>query len=485
MAQAGNAASTPVIPGFFPDPTVCQVGADYYLASSSFEYFPGVPIFHSTDLLTWVQIGNVLTTRQQCVEGDARPSGGIWAGTLRHHDGVFYYITTNIADFDAGQIIVTADHPAGPWSAPVHVRDAIGIDPDIAWDDDGTCIVTWHKFDFALGGQAVVQARVDTATGELLAPAYEVWQGSGLPAAEGPHLYKIGDRWYLMLAEGGTEKGHCVTVARAPRPEGPYEGCPVNPIMTRRSTFTPAQSTGHADLVRTPDGGWAAVYLGNRPQGPTPAYHLLGRETFLAGIDWVDDWPVFAPDRFEVPPIDTSFDDSFETEAFSPRWVVASGDIADVLRPKEGGVVVPLGQVLCTRVRDLRWTASATLREGTFSLRMDSRHAYGITVRGGRAVAWARVGGLVAEVGSCDIGEGPARTALAAVDPDGAFVPRGDAGPDLIVIAVEVADSMVELARLDGRYVSTEVAAGFTGRVLGIGDPEEDTAALRVSYNPA
>src|SRR5690606_29267786 len=190
---------------------------------------------------------------------------------------------------------------AGPWSEPVFVREAIGIDPDLAWDDDGTCYLTWHDLDFVRGGKGIIQAPVDPMTGELLAPAYPVWQGSGMIAAEGPHLHRVGDWWYLMLAEGGTERGHSVTIARAPHPSGPYEACPHNPILTRRSTGHPVQNTGHADLVERSDGSWAAVYLGVRVQGSTPGFHVLGRETFLAGVEWIDGWPQFDVGHFDVP----------------------------------------------------------------------------------------------------------------------------------------------------------------------------------------
>jgi xylan 1,4-beta-xylosidase len=163
----------PLIPGFYPDPTVCRVGDDYYLAMSSFEYFPGVPIWHSRDLLHWQQLGHILTRRGQFARGDGRPSAGIYAGTLRHHGGQFWYITTNVSDYDAGQIIVRAVDPAGPWSDPVLVPEAIGIDPDLAWDTDGNCYLTWTAMNF--GEHGIRQARLDPQTGRLREPTYPVW----------------------------------------------------------------------------------------------------------------------------------------------------------------------------------------------------------------------------------------------------------------------------------------------------------------------
>ncbi|MFD3606356.1 family 43 glycosylhydrolase, partial [Streptomyces sp. NPDC058656] len=155
----------PIISGFHPDPSVCRVGEDYYLVNSSFEYLPGVPVLHSRDLLHWEQIGNVLDREDQLTLASGRGSGGIFAPTLRHHGGRFWMITTNIADVRRGHLIVTAEDPGGPWSTPVHTTGAVGIDPDLAWDADGTCHLTWAS------GQPetpILQAAIDPATGVLL-----------------------------------------------------------------------------------------------------------------------------------------------------------------------------------------------------------------------------------------------------------------------------------------------------------------------------
>ncbi len=138
----------PLLAGFYPDPSVLRVGDDYYLANSSFEYFPGAPLFHSRDLLSWIQIGNILTRRNQFRLGDARPSTGIYGSTLRHHGGQFWFITTNVSDFAAGQVLVSATDPAGPWTDPVLVSGATGIDPDLAWDEADACYLTWKAMDF-------------------------------------------------------------------------------------------------------------------------------------------------------------------------------------------------------------------------------------------------------------------------------------------------------------------------------------------------
>ncbi|HET6856418.1 MAG TPA: family 43 glycosylhydrolase, partial [Streptomyces sp.] len=310
----------PVLAGFHPDPSVCRVGADYYLVCSSFEYFPGVPIFHSRDLVNWTQIGNALDRPSQLaleIGSGAASSGGIYAPTLRHHDGRFHLIVTNCAP-GGGNLLVTATDPAGPWSEPVPLPGVPGIDPDLAWDEDGTCWCT-------VAG--VSQVRLDTVTGETGGPPRKIWSGTpGAKAPEAPHLYRIGDWWYLLIAEGGTERGHGISIARATRPDGPFEPCPDNPVLSHRSTDHPVQNTGHGDLVQGPDGSWWLVHLGVRPGGGTPGWHVLGRETFLAPVEWVDGWPVVG-EVATVPPWPLTplppepVRDDFDTTALHPRWI--------------------------------------------------------------------------------------------------------------------------------------------------------------------
>ncbi len=184
-----DAATTPIIPGFSPDPSVCRVGADYYLANSSFEYAPGIPIWHSRDLRTWTQLGNALDRESQFPAGASAASRGIYAPTLRHRDGTFYLVTTNV-DAPGEQIVVTATDPAGPWSDPIVLTGLGGIDPDLAWDDDGTCVLTYCGLDPALrpgGGDlpVIAQARVDLARGEVRERPRVVWEGTGLAHPRG------------------------------------------------------------------------------------------------------------------------------------------------------------------------------------------------------------------------------------------------------------------------------------------------------------
>nr|WP_246561426.1 glycoside hydrolase family 43 protein [Streptomyces roseirectus] len=460
----------PVISGFHPDPSVCRVGEDYYLACSSFEYYPGVPVFHSRDLVHWTQIGNALDRPTQLrLPPDTASSGGLYAPTLRHHDGLFWLIVTNVSG--DGNLIVTATDPAGPWSDPVFLPDVHGIDPDLAWDEDGTCWCT-------VAG--VSQYRIDPKTGETLGPARKIWSGTpGALAPEAPHLHRIGAYWYLLIAEGGTERGHAVSIARGPAPDGPFEPCPANPVLTHRGTRHPVQNTGHADLVEAPDGTWWMVHLGVRARGGTPGWHVLGRETFLAPVTWEDGWPVVG-EHIDGPHTAEPSRDDFDDTGLAPYWVSprhrSPADCTTGERPgwltlhargaslDDTGVTF-LGrrqQHLACRARALVDVAQGT---GGLAVRLDERHHYAIEAGDGEVRVRARVGTLDPVVATRALPPGPVtlRVDVTPAPPGG---PR--TGPDTITLGTESPDgTFTELATLDGRYLSTEVAGGFTGRVIG------------------
>ncbi|MFR0357487.1 glycoside hydrolase family 43 protein [Streptomyces sediminimaris] len=483
LQQQAARAADPVIPGFHPDPSVCRVGDDYYLACSSFEYFPGVPLFHSRDLVHWTQIGNVLDRPEQLRLPASTPSsGGIYAPTLRHHDGRFWLMVTNVAE-GAGNLIVTATDPAGPWSDPVRVPGVPGIDPDLAWEEDGTC---WCTF------AGVAQVRIDPATGRTYGTPHTLWSGTpGAKAPEAPHLYRIGDHWYLLIAEGGTERGHGVSIARSRTPDGPFEPCPANPILTHRSTGHPVQNTGHADLVQAPDGSWWMVFLGVRPHGGTPGWHVLGRETFLAPVTWADGWPVVgevAPNPTPAPPWPLvpgpaeEHRDDFESRELRPSWISVRDRSPDHCTTEErpgwltlsarGGSldepdVVFTGrrqQHLACRARTL---VDPSAGRGGLAVRLDERHHYAIEATGTEVRVIARVGDLRTAVATRAVPAGPLVLGVTVGDPP---PPHGPCtGPDAVSLGIERPDgTFTELASLDGRYLSTEVAGGFTGRVIGM-----------------
>lgn len=480
-APALTTTQAPIVPGFHPDPSICRVGEDYFLVTSSFEYFPGVPILRSRDLRSWSLLGNVLDRPSQLAPGGGG-SRGIYAPTLRHHDGRFWMITTDVSGPGSGHLIVTAKEASGPWSDPVRVVGAPGIDPDLAWDEDGTCVLTWCGTGPLSG---IVQARLDTTTGMLLEAPRSVWSGTGLAFPEAPHLYSRGGWWYLLVAEGGTERGHCASISRSRSISGPFEGDPANPILTHRSTTLPVQNTGHADLVEGPDGEWAMVFLGVRPRGITPMFHVNGRETFLAGVDWVDDWPVVVPDRFTGAPVDRSFTESFALP-LGPRWVSPNTVPQRVLQASDGRTELVAtieadgsSGMLATRIPDEHWRARCRIDPGEgsfrFLLRLDDAHWYGIDANATGVSARARIGPLESSVARRDRTPGPITLVLASV-------PAAAGGPDDIELGVEDAGGYERLAVLDGRYLSTEVAGGFTGRVLGLQSLIGATVLESLSY---
>jgi len=479
MSEPSTVAN-PVLPGFHPDPSVCRVGDDYYLVCSSFEYFPGVPVFHSRDLVHWTQLGNVLDRPGQLrLPVETPSSAGIYAPTLRHHDGRFWLIVTNVSD--GGHLLVTATDPAGPWSDPVRLPDVPGIDPDLAWDEDGACWCTYA---------GVGQVRIDPHTGAALGPQRRLWSGTpGGKAPEAPHLYRIGEYWYLLIAEGGTERGHGVSIARGPAPTGPFEPCPANPILTHRGSDHPIQNTGHADLVQAPDGSWWMVVLGVRPGGGTPGWHVLGRETFLAPVEWVDGWPVAGPLDLELPappwplqpgPAVPERDD-FDVGELRPHWISVRSRLEEhcttkerpgwlTLRARGSGMddpdVVFAGrrqQHFSCRVRALIDPADG---RGGLAVRLDEEHHYEIEAGSGAVTVLARIGPLRTVVATLPVPDGPVVLGI-EVTPRVPSEPRS--GPDSVAFGVEDAEgAFTVLGTLDGRYLSTEVAGGFTGRVIGM-----------------
>ncbi|MCL2031381.1 MAG: glycoside hydrolase family 43 protein [Oscillospiraceae bacterium] len=285
----------PILPGFYPDPSICRVGGDYYLVTSTFAYFPGVPIFHSTDLGHWRQIGHVLDRPSQLPLEGCETSRGIFAPAIRWHDGLFYMVTTNVSG--GGNFYVTAEKPEGPWSEPVWLEDADGIDPTLVFDGGKAYYLGTRDRRGGgryFGDNEVWLQELDLARGRLTGEKHALWHGALRDAvwAEAPHIYQRGGWYYLMISEGGTCYHHAVTVARSRTLFGPYEGNPGNPILTHRHLGReyPIVNVGHGDLVETQNGGWYMVLLASRPYGGD--YRNLGRETFLASVTWGDDWPL-------------------------------------------------------------------------------------------------------------------------------------------------------------------------------------------------
>ncbi|KGO95150.1 glycoside hydrolase family 43 protein [Flavobacterium subsaxonicum] len=304
-SESREAASTtyqnPILAGFYPDPSICKVGSDYYLINSTFAYFPGIPVFHSKDLVHWQQIGNAIDRPDQLDFIGQRVSQGLFAPAISHHNGTFYIVCTHISRL--GNFIITAKDPAGPWSNPVALPQVNGIDPSLFFDTDGKCYLVYNGdapdnkplYD---GHRTIRIVPVDIdnlkVTGEN---TILVNGGTDLAKKpvwiEGPHIFKHNNFYYLIAAEGGTGDNHSEVVFRSNTVYGPYEPYKNNPILTQRDLdpkrANPITTAGHCDFVQAENGEWWSVFLACRPY--EEGYFNIGRETFLAPVNWIDGWP--------------------------------------------------------------------------------------------------------------------------------------------------------------------------------------------------
>ena len=293
-----NYIQNPILPGFHPDPSICYANGKFYIVTSTFSYFPGVPIYESEDLQHFKLLGNILNRREQLPLMGCEHSQGIFAPTIRFHDGMFYMITTNVSY--GGNFVVTAANPEGPWSTPFFIEGAEGIDPSLFFDDDGSCYYIGTRPNPEgvqyNGDWMIYIQRFDTEQMRLVGDYKIVWNGALKNAVwpEGPHIYQKDGYYYLMHAEGGTGPSHAITIARSRSVWGPYEGCPNNPVFSHRylGKDYPVQNVGHSDMVSAANGNWYAVMLASRP---ISGHTTLGRETFLADVAWEDGWPVINP----------------------------------------------------------------------------------------------------------------------------------------------------------------------------------------------
>ncbi|KAJ5812482.1 glycosyl hydrolase [Penicillium riverlandense] len=301
----------PVLPGFNPDPSITRASSDFFLATSSFEYFPGVPIYHSKDLIQWKLIGHALTRRSQIHIAAPEPGGGVWAPTLRYHDNMFYLATSSFdrfrpqqdeRTFPRGFYIKTANiWDSSSWSDPVYF-DMVGFDQDLFWEDDGSVYLsTTHvKVDRSPDADksqldfAIHTCKINLETGDSISKPVMIRESpSGI--AEGSHIFRRGGYYYLLTAEGGTGSRHSVWVFRSEHGIlGPWTSFPNNPLLSR-STDHEVQNTGHADFVEDANGQWWAVLLGVRPIRKSDGVwqdSVFGRETFLVRVQWIDEWPI-------------------------------------------------------------------------------------------------------------------------------------------------------------------------------------------------
>ncbi len=472
----------PVIPGFYPDPSVCCADGRFYLVTSSFQYFPGVPLFESDDLVNWTQIGHVLTRESQLPLLNALSSAGIFAPTIRYYNGTFYMVTTNTTT--AKNFYVFTNDIHGEWSEPIFVEQD-GIDPSLYFENGHAYFMSNGSDDE--GNHGVTQCEIDINTGKKLSPSKTIWTGSGGRYLESPHLYKIGEYYYLMCAEGGTEYGHMVTYARSKELWGKYEGYSNNPVLTNRNKGGyEIQGVGHGDLVQKPDTGeWFMLHLGFRQIGMWEPFHHLGRETFLTPVHFSNDgWFTCGNDGTVEPEYEIS--GSFTQKRISScsfadknEWIFLRNPVMDNYSLSDGSFTLrgcdnSISDFYPTftgiRIKDfefeLKCHVSAESGEAGISIYMDEKHHYDIAVRnsGGKSQLLLRlnIGDAVYEKFTEDIGSPEADITIN--------------GSNFVFCFSAVSGSRnFDFGSLQTRYVSTEVACGFTGVVAGLYAQKENS----------
>ncbi len=483
----------PIIRGFYPDPSACKVGNKYYLASSSFQFLPGVPLFESEDLVNWKQIGHCLTRTDQVELHKVPSSGGVFAPTLRYHDGTFYMVTNNNT-FGKNFYISTKDI-YGEWSEPIFV-DQEGIDPSLLFDN-GKVYFTSNGNDKD-GKSCILQCEIDIKTGEKLTDSIPVWSGNGGRYLESPHLYHIGDWYYMMAAEGGTEYGHMITYARSKNPFGPFEGYAGNPVITNRNVGGHEnfiQGIGHGDLIEDNNGNYFIVCLGFRQCGMWQPYHHLGREVFLTPVTFGEDGWFTAGDGIvrewmemdidAKPQAAGIYDVSFEKNALNDlRWCYLR-DYDKANYAFEDGVLKLRGTTItleeadtptfvCIRQSEfdteLSVKVNSTAKEAGLTFYMDESQHYDLFVKKEadkkKVVMRIKVGDAQMVVKEIEL-------------PGCESCPEN--GEESSWICLEVTSTPAEyffyyndgktkelLGSARSKYLSSEVAGGFTGVVMGL-----------------
>ncbi len=463
-----NTYRNPIIPGFHPDPSVCRVGDTFYLVNSSFQYFPGVPIFQSKDMIHWEQIGNVLDRESQIPLKGATSWLGIYAPTIRYNDGTFYMITTNVGN--GGNFMVTAKDPRGPWSEPIWLKQQ-GIDPSLYFEN-GKCYMVSNP------DNTITLCEINPQTGEQLTESKPLWQGTGGRYPEGPHIYKKDGWYYLLISEGGTELAHRLTIARSKNIEGPYTPNPDNPLLTHCSLAgqsNPIQGTGHGDLVQAQDGSWWLVFLAYRNYGGS--YHHLGRETFLAPVEWKGgEWPVVNDGKPIDPPTSPKDWNTTLTTLMLPTG--AQGEALYIQNPIKENYV---------KGKTLRLRPHGTLAENDrptfYGIRQESANMQveteisawegvkaGLSLyqindgfinfytEGDTVTVWMRLKSISYPVAQATLPKGTRRVRL-RIDGDESnytFSCSADGGEYLTMCSMNCS------------LLSTEVAGGFTGVVIGM-----------------
>lgn len=483
-AQTDTGYTNPILRGLNADPSICRVGNDFYAVTSTMYLYPGVPVYHSKDLINWEMIGYCLTRPEHFFPQLNNRSPMMYATTLRYNKGVFYMITTDVAG--GGNFFVTAKDPAGPWSDPVLVDKPV-FDPSLFFDDNGKVYYT-RRGDFK--DKNIVQAEIDIKTGKLLTPLRGISKGLVSDDTEGPHLFKRNGWYYITMGEGGSRALHMQTIARSKSPWGPFEKNPNNPVITQNHAWWHhIRALGHADFVDAPDGSSWAVCLGTRHYGYDD-FSAIGRETFLLPVQWVDGWPVVKDEYKRTlhvnaktlplhPWVKEQARDDFDNNALALKWNMLAYPFTQWynLTERKGflrlkGTADPLVQTkqvafIGTRQKEMKGEAIAAFEfkplaeneEAGISVFQQGAFHYDlfVTMRNNKQVVVLKkfVGDIVAETNVTEI-SGSRFEMKIAFDPAN------------YVFSFKQNNEWKEVGRGLVNLISTEVAAVWSGAFLGM-----------------
>lgn len=500
----------PILTGFYPDPSVVQVGADYYLVNSTFSYFPGIPVFHSKDLKNWKQIGNVIDRASQMDFMGERLTRGLFAPAISYHNGTYYVTCTDI-DHD-GNFIVTAKNPAGPWSNPVRVPQVRGIDPSLYFDDDNRAYIVYNsdapdRKPLYPGHRTIRIYELDPVTLKVMGEEKQLVNGgvdlSQKPVwIEAPHILKRNGWYYLYAAEGGTSVNHTEVVFRSRSVWGPYVAYENNPILTQKGLpddrKDPITSAGHAQFVEGPDGRTYAIFLAVRPYEGN--FYNTGRETFIAPVEWKDDWPIINPESKdikyayvvnykEVKQKDAlsqagnfAYTLTFENTLDPALLFMRTIDSSSFSLSKKNGLTMKLKpetiqemgnpsfigkrqqHLYCTTETELDFSPKSEKEKAGLSIFQDEAHFYfiGKSVENGKPVVQLFKSGadkksmeLLKQTAVLDVSKPVKLRIVAEGDTYSFYYSKGDSWELL-------------KAKVDAKFLSTQVAGGFIGCLFGM-----------------
>lgn len=472
----------PVVTGFYPDPSVCRAGDTYYLVCSSFQYFPGVPLFESRDLLNWKQIGHCLTRASQVQLNGINSSGGVFAPTIRYHDGRFYMTTTN--NTTNQNFYVWTDDIYGEWSEPINV-DQDGIDPSLFFEDGKAYFMSNGKDEKGVSG--IVQCEIDIVTGRKLTPGRVIWLGAGGRYLEGPHMYKINGKYLLLAAEGGTEYGHMIVCARGEELNGPFVSNPENPVLTNRNLGGyEIQGVGHGDLIEDKEGHWWMIHLGFRQIGQWLPFHHLGREVFLTPITFREDgWFSAGTSGTVTSEVDTDRISetvvqqnkkcfTFENTTWDMDWCFLRHPSMENYSLDENslklrGTEITLEQVdsptfIGLRQKEFAATISCDVRitggEAGITLYMDENHHYDLALR--------KAGDGYSVIERLNIGDIKSVEKVIDLKNENFVSLMIRAENEYYHFFLIKDGEEIFLGKAKTKYLSSEVAEGFTGVVIGL-----------------